>query len=87
MPIQVFIGHRDMIGHTVKRVRGEEDEFTDEIKEWCVEHLSGPAELVYQRFDKPNEQGEMTTYARYEVIFENEEDAALFALFHVRRRA
>lgn len=85
--ITVFLGYRNQIGHLIRKLSVQPqivNEFSQEIEEWCEENLSGPAYPEYVRIFKTDENGNMRQYGRYEFVFSNESDAALFKLFHVK---
>jgi len=86
--ITVFLGYRNQIGYLIRKPPAGQpqivEEFSQEIGEWCEENLSGPAYPKYVHFLKPDENGNFRQYGRYEFVFSNEDDAALFKLFHVK---
>lgn len=86
--ITVFLGYRNQIGHLIRKPPAGHpqivNEFSQEIEEWCEENLSGPAYPEYVYYLKPDENGKVRQYGRYEFVFSNERDATLFKLFHVK---
>ena len=84
--IQIFLGYRPLVGHLIKVPPiGEPiiQDFTDEVAEWCAHNLKGEAWPIYHRYEHPDEHGVMRGWARWEFLFDYEEDIVLFKLFHI----
>jgi len=89
--IKVFFGYRDQIGHLIFRPPPGEpqivDDFAPEIEKWCIDNLSGPAYPEYVTTYRMDEKGVRRGFGHYEFVFENDNDAALFKLFHVKQKS